>query len=292
MDRTKIFAGLILFLLLCGCARTRHLTVGSKNFSEQLILGEIIAQHLENRLHEKIARKLDLGGTLVAHQALVNGEIDLYPEYTGTALTSILKEPPLADPAAALGKVRAGYRHWNLEWMNPLGFDNTFAMVIRNEDAEERPATTLSEAAQYAPGWRLGVGYEFVQRADGLAGLLKTYGLHVKGSVKTMDLGLLYQGLKQKQVDMVAGNATDGLLSILPVKVLGDDRHYFPPYEAAFIVRSQALAQYSGLRQALRELDGKISTDAMRKMNYQLDGKHRPIAEIAREFLRGLPKSS
>ncbi|MEO7143150.1 MAG: glycine betaine ABC transporter substrate-binding protein [Bryobacteraceae bacterium] len=293
MDRTKIFLGLTLVVALvmvvvAGCARARHLTVGSKNFSEQLILGEIVAQHLENRLHEKIARKLDLGGTLVAHQAIVNGEIDLYPEYTGTALASILKEPPVSDPAAVLEKVRVGYRHWNLEWMNPLGFDNTFAMAIRNEDAEERHATTLSEAAQYAPGWKLGVGYEFVQRADGLAGLLTTYGLHVKGSVKTMDLGLLYQGLQQRQVDMVAGSATDGLLSILPVKVLVDDRHYFPPYQAAFIVRSQALTGYSGLREALGELDGKISTDAMRKMNYQLDGKHRPIREIAREFLRGL----
>ncbi|MGI8989159.1 MAG: glycine betaine ABC transporter substrate-binding protein [Bryobacteraceae bacterium] len=290
MDRTKILAGLIFFVALGGCTRARHLTVGSKNFSEQLILGEIVAQHLENRLHEKIARKLDLGGTLVAHQAIVNGEIDLYPEYTGTALASILKEPPLSDPAAVLDKVRKGYRQWNLEWMNPLGFDNTFAMVIRNEDADERHAATLSEAARYPPGWKLGVGYEFVQRADGLAGLLKTYGLHVKGSVKTMDLGLLYQGLQQRQVDMVAGSATDGLLSVLPVKVLEDDRHYFPPYQGALVARSQALSRYPGLRGALRELDGKISTEVMRKMNYQLDGKHRPIRDIAREFLTGLER--
>ena len=292
MDRTKIFAGLtlacVIVCMFCACTRARRLTVSSKNFSEQLILGEIAAQHLENRLHQKIARKLDLGGTLLAHQAIVKGEIDLYPEYTGTALTTILKQPPSSDAAEVLAKVRSAYREWHLEWMEPLGFDNTFAMVVRREDAEARNVKTLSDAAQYQPGWRLGVGYEFVKRPDGLAGLLTTYGLRVKGSVKTMDLGLLYQAMQQKEVDMVAANATDGLLSVLPLSVLSDDKRYFPPYQAAFLVRSQALAEYPGLRDALRELEGKLSTGTMRKLNHELDGNHRPIREIAREFLAAL----
>lgn len=292
MDRTKILAGLIatgtLACVLAGCTRARHLTVSSKNFSEQLILGEIAAQHLERRLHQKITRKLDLGGTLLAHQAIVKGEIDIYPEYTGTALTAILKQPPSSDGAEVLAKVRAAYREWSLEWMEPLGFDNTFAMVIRREDADARNTKTLSEAAEYRPGWRLGVGYEFVKRPDGLAGLLTTYGVNVKGSVKTMDLGLLYQALQQKQVDMVAANATDGLLSVLPVSVLADDKHYFPPYQAAFIVRSQALKDYPGSREALHELEGRFSTEVMRKLNHELDGSHRPLREIAREFLSAL----
>jgi osmoprotectant transport system substrate-binding protein len=162
MDRTKICAGLIAAVLLAGCSGSRRLTVGSKNLTEQLVLGEIIAQQIERRVHAKVDRKLDLGGTLVAHQALVNGEIDLYPEYTGTALTEILKQAPSQDPAAVLASVRDGYRKWNLEWLDPLGFMNSFAMVVRKDDARERHVSTLSEAAAYRPGWRLGVGYEFV----------------------------------------------------------------------------------------------------------------------------------
>src|SRR2546423_10725049 len=126
MDRTKICAGLIAGFLIAGCSRSREVTVGSKNFTEQLLLGEMIAQQIERRLHVKVKRKLDLGGTLLAHQAVVKGEIDLYPEYTGTALTAVLKKSPARDPAAVLATVREGYRQWNLDWLNPLGFDNTF----------------------------------------------------------------------------------------------------------------------------------------------------------------------
>lgn len=268
--------------LLSGCAHEARIRVGSKNFSEQLVLGEIVARHLENRLHGHVSRKLDLGGTLLAQQAIVAGDIDVYPEYTGTALTAVLKEPPLKDPAAVLARVRAGYAQWHLEWLDPLGFENTFAMAVRNEDGR---AATLSAAAKER-AWRLGVGYEFAHREDGLPGLMRTYGLRLAGAVKTMDLGLLYQALSRRQVDMVAGNSTDGMLAVLPVTVLADDRRYFPPYQCALVVREAAEREFPALRPALAELSGHISSDTMRRLNYELDGKHRPAREIARDFLR------
>ena len=282
MDRKKGFTALTL-LLLTGCSQQPEINVGSKNFAEQLILGELVSQHLENTLHVHVRRKLDLGGTLLAHKALQAGEIDLYPEYTGTALTAILKQPPDSDPASVLRKVREGYKPWNLEWSDPIGFNNTFAMVVRKEDADARNAHTITEAATFAKGWRLGVGYEFVTRPDGLPGLIGTYRLNIKGSVKTMDLGLLYQALEQGQVDMVAGNGTDGQLSAKPFVVLADDRNYFPPYEAAWVVRAAAYQKFPGLREALAKLH--LTTDQIRELNHELDSKHTPVREIARKFL-------
>ena len=286
MGRKAIYGCGLALLLLGGCQRGPRLVVGAKNFTEQTVLGEIVAQQLERRVHARVVRKLDLGGTLLAHEALKSGQIDLYPEYTGTALTAILKQPPDRSPAAVLASVRSGYAPWKLRWVDPLGFNNSFAMVVRQADAEARGVTKLSEAAGYQPGWKLGVGYEFVERADGLSGLVETYRINFKGSVKQMDLGLLYSALDQGQVDMVAGSATDGLLASRPFVVLQDDRHYFPPYEAAFVVREQALAANPGLEAALRALSGKIDTKAMQRMNLEVDGKHRDVAEVAAEFLK------
>jgi osmoprotectant transport system substrate-binding protein len=290
MGRTQIVACLIVGLWasgIVGCTKERPITVGSKNFTEQVILGEIVAQHLEHRLGRRIDRKLNLGGTMLAHQALVRGEIDLYPEYTGTALTTILKLPPTSDPAAAMALVRAEYQtRFGIEWSDSLGFNNTFAMVIRGEDARKHKIATLSDAAQYSPGWSLGVGYEFQQRPDGLAGLLKTYNLPIAGSPKTMDLGLLYKALEQQQVNMAAGNATDGQLSVLDVVVLRDDKEYFPPYDCVLAVRSESLETNPPLRQALTELAGLFTDVTMRKLNYQVDGAHRPVREVAEQFLR------
>ncbi len=269
----------VLAVCLIGCARENRIRVASKDFTEQLVLGEIVAQHLENRLHGHVSRRLGLGGTLLAQQAMRNGDIDVYPEYTGTALTAVLKDKPLRNPAQVLRKVRQGYAPWHLEWLDPLGFENTFAMVIRKDNLH-----TLSQAAAAHP-WKLGAGYEFAHREDGLPGLMKTYGLQLS-SVKTMDLGLLYQALSKSQVEMVAANSTDGMLAILPVTVLQDDRHYFPPYECALVVREAAEREFPALRPALLELSGKITSDAMRRLNYELDGKHRPAREIARNFLR------
>ncbi len=293
MGRAQISCNLIAASLLIGvvvlntgCSRERPVVVGSKNFTEQLILGEIVAQHLEHRLHIKVDRKFNLGGTLLAHQSLVSGDIDLYPEYTGTALTSILKLPPSRDRQQAFQQVQSEYlSRFRVAWLDPLGFNNTFAMVIRGEDARRGQLKTLSDAAKHGPGWVLGVGYEFQQRPDGLAGLLKTYGLPLKGAVRTMDLGLIYKALEQRQVDMVAGNATDGSLATMDVTVLQDDKHYFPPYEAAIAVRTGILEARPALREALAELSGKFTDAAMQKLNSQVDGRHRPVREVAQEFL-------
>ena len=290
MGRAQIVACLIVGLWVggvVGCTKERPITVGSKNFTEQVILGEIVAQHLEHRLGRRVDRRLNLGGTLLAHQGLVNGDIDLYPEYTGTALTTILKLPPVHDPAAAMALVRAEYQtRFGVEWMDPLGFNNTFAMVIRGEDARKSKLETLSDAARYSPGWKLGVGYEFQQRSDGLAGLLKIYNLPIHGSPKTMDLGLLYKALEQRQVGMVAANATDGQLSVLDVLVLQDDKRYFPPYDCAFVVRTDMLKDNPPLRQALTNLAGLFTDRTMRTLNYQADGEHRPVKVVAEQFLR------
>lgn len=284
-----LLMAVLLLLSEAGCSGPRPLTVGSKNFTEQIILGEIVAEQLERTLHVKVDRKLDLGGTLLAQQALQTGAIDLYPEYTGTALTAVLKLPPLSNPAAVLERVRSEYRQrWKLEWLDPLGFNNTFAMVVRGPQARAEGLETLSDAARRKQGWRLGAGYEFLRRPDGLPGLLQTYHLPLDGNPKSMDLGLLYSALEQQQVDMAAANVTDGMLSALDVKVLRDDKSYFPPYQAALIVREQSLSAYPGLRAALDQLTGKLSDAGMRKLNYEVDGKHRPVAEVARGLLSSL----
>lgn len=289
MAGTKIIAGLIAILVACGCSSgPRPIVVGSKNFTEQLVLGEILAQQLERRLGGRVTRKLNLGGTLLAHHALVNGEIDVYPEYTGTALTAVLKLPVSSDASRVLAEVRAAYKKsWRLLWLQPFGFNNSFAMVVSGEEARRGKLRTLSEAAHYKTDWVLGVGYEFLQRPDGFTGLVKTYGLRIQGQVKTMDLGLLYRAIEQRQVDMIAASATDGMLSVLDVTVLQDDRHYFPPYEAAAVAREESLAAHPGMREALNDLAGKLTDQAMQKLNYQVDGKHRPLADVAREFLDG-----
>jgi osmoprotectant transport system substrate-binding protein len=273
MDRTKIVAGLILLLGSCG-PKTHVIRVGSKNFTEQVVLGEIIAQHLENRLHEKVARSLNLGGTLLAQQGLLNREIDMYPEYSGTALAMILKAPRSTD-------LRAEYaRRFHLAWMTPLGIDNGFAMVVRKNSGLK----TLSEAARIP--WTLGVGYEFEQRADGLAALKSVYGMQFKGSPKTMDLGLLYQAIGQGQVDMIAASATDGMLSKLDLQMLEDDKHAFPPYEVSIVAREELLNARPDARAALEELSGKFTNQKMRELNYQVDVEHKPVGVVAEVFLR------
>ena len=291
MDRTQTRTALVaaaILLLLAGCSRVPTIVVGSKDFTEQVILGEILAQHIEKQTGVHVDRKLHLGGTLLAHQALAQGSIDLYPEYTGTALTAVLKQPPAFDRAAVLDSVRAAYRQqWRLDWLAPLGFTDTFAMMVRGEMARAAQLTTISDAAR-ARAWRLGAGYEFKQRPDGLDGLLKTYQLRTQGDPVTMDLGLLFSALQGRQVDMIAANSTDGLASVMDVAILQDDRHYFPPYECAVVARQETMERFPKLRPALEMLSGKIDDDAMRKLNYQMDGRHRPVAEIAAEFLASL----
>ena len=257
------------------------------------MLGEIIAQHLEHRLHRRIERRLDLGGTLLAHEALVKGEISLYPEYTGTALAAVLKLPLESDPAAVLNLVRSEYaKRFHVDWLDPLGVEDDFAMVVKGPDARARKLQTLSDASKLNAGWTLGVGYEFEQRQDGLAALNRTYALKWNGPPKTMDLGLLYKALEQGQVTMIAANTTDGLLSKLDLKVLSDDRHAFPPYQVSIAAREDTMRENQGMREALLELSGKLTNQRMQQLNYEVDGEHRPVAETAAEFLKqaGLDK--
>lgn len=274
-------------LLACGSAREERIVVGSKNFTEQVVLGELIAQHLEARTGLRVDRRFYLSGTYICHQAILAGRIDLYVEYTGTALTAILEEPPRGSRHEVYQRVKAAYaERFGLEVTEPLGFENTFAIVIRGDDARRLHLKTLSRAAAYTPEWRAGFGYEFLERPDGFRGLVETYQLRFASAPRIMDLGLLYRALKEKQVDLVAGNSTDGLIAALDLTILEDDRNYFPPYEAVPVIRKETLARHPALRRALAELAGKISAAEMRQLNYALDAEHRDVKEVVREFLR------
>ena len=266
------------FLLAIGCTGGDRIVVGSKNFTEQRILGELLAQTVES-LGLPVERRLDLGGTFVCDAAIRAGQIDMYVEYTGTALTAILKEPPGGTPAEVLARVRKAYEPAGLVWTAPLGFDNTFALVIRSEPG----VRTISDIVPRAKSWRAGFGYEFMERADGYPGLARTYGLEFK-ETRIMDLGLLYRALVENKVDIVAGNATDGLIEHLKLTVLSDDRHYFPPYEGAPVVRQVIVSRYPAVAAALERLGSKLPAETMRRLNYAVDGEHRDPADVVREF--------
>jgi osmoprotectant transport system substrate-binding protein len=276
---------LLAIIIATGCSSKPRVVVASKNFTEQVLLGEIIAQWIETKAHVEVERKLNLGGTLLAHEALKQESIDLYPEYTGTALTAVLKQPVDADPAVVLKRVRDGYQPLRLEWLRPLGFDNTFAMVVRTDTARQDQLRTLSDAAKRSQPWRLGVGYEFIQRPGGLSGLVRAYALRMEGDPVTMDLGLLYTALQSGRIAMAAASATDGRLADPAFTVLTDDRHYFPPYECAIVIRQAVMERFPQLRAALDELSGRISDVEMRRMNAAVDREHRSVADVAREFV-------
>jgi osmoprotectant transport system substrate-binding protein len=277
---------LFLWLITAGCNSNsqKRIVICSKDFSEQVILAEIVAYHIEAKTDIKVEHQLNLGGNL-CHQSLVAGKVDLYVEYTGTAFANILKQKPISDPQKIDAYIRQEYpQQFQSEWIEPLGFNNTFAIIIRSDDAKKFNLQTLSQLGKISPQLRLGIGPEFKEREDGFPGLAKTYQLKFTEEPKEMLLGLLYQALKEKQVDVIAGNSTDGLIESLGLVVLKDDQQYFPPYEAVPVVRSEILAKYPNLRQVLKELGGKISEEDMRKLNYQVDGKQQDAAQVAREF--------
>ena len=273
--------------IACGPPRQDRVVVGSKAFTEQAVLGEIIVQHLQRRTGLTVERRFYLAGTYICQQAILAGRIDIYPEYTGTALTAVLKQPAASDAASVYKRVKESYaERFNLDVEPSLGFNNTFAMVIRSDDAHRLGITTLSEAARDAHEWRPGFGYEFMERPDGYHGLVKAYDLKFGAAPRIMDLGLLYRALTSHQVDIVAGNSTDGLISALHLTPLEDDRHYFPPYEAVPIVRNQTLQRHPEVRRALEDLAGKISDQDMRRMNYAVDSQDQDAGAVARAFLQ------
>ena len=277
------------FVSLAGCRGSRQSTVivGSKNFTEQIVLAELLAQQIEAHSILRVDRRLNLGGTLICQQAMLAGQMDLYAEYTGTALTAILGKPSSHDAEAAYRTVHDAYRdRFGFDVGPPLGFNNTFAIVVRGEDARSLNLRTISDLVPHAPHWRAGFGYEFMERSDGYPGLANAYGLKFAAAPSIMDLGLLYRALKEHKVDVVAGNSTDGLIVALGMTVLEDDRNYFPPYQAVTVVRAATLQAHPELRDPLNALGGKISDSEMRQMNYAVDGDQRDPAAVAREFRR------
>jgi osmoprotectant transport system substrate-binding protein len=268
----------------------RNVTVGSKNFTEQLLLGELLAQSFE-AAGIPVDRRFYLAGSYICHQALLAGRISTYVEYTGTALAAVLKEEPRSgDSAGVFAQVRDAYRdRFHLDVLPSLGFDNTFAMVMRSDDARQHNLRTLSDLAPVSPQMRIGVGYEFLERRDGYNGLISTYGLSFKDTPRVMDLGLLYRALQSHEVDIVAGSNTDGLIAALHLTVLADDKRYFPPYDAVPIVRPDALTHEPRLRPDFARLAGRISADDMRRMNYAIDAEKQDAAIVARRFLESLP---
>jgi osmoprotectant transport system substrate-binding protein len=281
-------AAAILLLPSCSTSHSDRIVIGSKNFTESFILAELMAQQIEAHTHLKVERRFYLEGTYICQQAILAGRIDMYPEYTGTALTAILKEKAQGeDQEQVYQRVKSEYeRRFGLTLGPGFGFNDTFAMEIRGEDARRLHITTLSQAAEYARHWRAGFGYEFMERPDGYLGLAKAYGLHFAEKPRVMDLGLLARALHDHQIDLAAGNATDGLIPKFDLYVLKDDRHYFPPYEAVPVIREQTLRQHPEVVQALAALAGKISDEEMQQLNYAVDGQHREVKEVARDFLK------
>jgi len=266
-------------------AVNRTITVGSKDFTEQVILGEIVAQLLERDAGVHVERRFELGGDL-CHRGLVAGNLDVYVEYTGTAFTTALKRSPVSDPKVVYQTVADEYmRRWNLVWLPPLGFDNTFAILVRGAEARRLGLKTISDVVPLAPQWRAGFGQDFVSREDGYPGFVRAYGLRFVGPPSEMDLSLTYRALSSGQVDLIAGNATDGLIDKLGLVQLEDDRRYFPPYEAALVVRGDVLERAPEVRRALSRLSGRITSAEMRRMNDACDGEHRAPAAVAKEFL-------
>ena len=285
----------ILFLLLaaiiaslaCEPSHANRIVVGSKNFTESFILGELIAQQIEAHTNLKVERRFYLAGTYICQQAMLSGRIDVYPEYTGTALTAVLKQKASSDKADVFRRVKDEYeRRFDLTLEPAFGFNDTFAMEIRGEDARRLHLQTLSQAAQFAPLWHAGFGYEFMERPDGYPGLAAAYGLHFAEQPRIMDLGLLARALQSHQIDFAGGNATDGLIPALDLFALEDDRHYFPPYEAVPVIREQTLRQHPEIAPALAALANTISDSEMQQMNYAVDGQHRDTQEVVRDFLK------
>ncbi|HTV09096.1 MAG TPA: glycine betaine ABC transporter substrate-binding protein [Candidatus Aquilonibacter sp.] len=273
----------------CAPPRSSHIVIGAKDFTEQVVLGELLAQEIEASGGGKVERRFWLAGSYLCQQALISDRIDGYVEYTGTALTAILKrplpKPGTCDEACVYAQVSRLYEQRYHVRVGPgLGFEDTFAMVVRGDEARRLGLRTISDVAKVGPPLRLGVGYEFAERPDGLRGLSAAYGLKFDGPPRTMELGLLYRALESKQVDIVAGNSTDGAILAHGFVALVDDRHYFPPYEAVPLVREDSIKRWPQIAIAMNRLAGKVSKDDMRAMNVAVEAQHRDVAEVVRQF--------
>ena len=282
----SVTLALILAFLCEGCSSENRIVIGSKNFTEQIILGELIAQHLERQTDLVVDRRLNLGGTFICHEGIVAGQLDIYVEYTGTAQAAILKKPPSVDREEMLTAVRSAYRHqFGIEWAEPLGFNNTFAIIIRGSDARDLGLETISDVVPHTSNWKAGFGYEFVEREDGYLGLVETYGLRFSTAPRVMDLGLTYRAVADGDIDLIAGNSTDGLIDALDLVILEDDLRYFPPYEAVPLIRTEIAKAHPEVREAIRILGDRITELDMRQMNYRVDGEREDVKIVVREFI-------
>jgi osmoprotectant transport system permease protein len=267
-----------------GALTRPRVVVGSKDFTESVLLAEIFAQMLEARGIE-VVRKYELAGNL-SHESLVNGQIDCYPEYSGTSYMAILKYPRSSDARAVYDTVKRDYaERFNIEVGPPLGFSSDFAILVRGADARRLGLKTISDAVPHAVNWRAGFGQDFMSRADGYPGFARTYNLRFAAAPREMDLSLTYRALATNQVDLIAGNSTDGLIPTLDLFQLEDDRHYFPPYEAVILIRRDTLQRVPAALEVLNSLGGRLSTEEMRRLNYEVDGNHRDKREVAREWI-------
>jgi osmoprotectant transport system permease protein len=261
------------------------IVIGSKNFSEQLILGNMIADLIENKTDIEVERKLNLGGTQVAFSALNNGDIDLYVEYTGTGLVNILNEPLESNPDKVYDIVQEKFNsQYGIELLKPLGFNNTYALAVRQDTAEQYGLETISDLANVSSGLIAGPTIEFPNREDGLIGLEKTYNMSFK-DVKAVDGGLRYTALENHKSDVIDAFSTDGLLKAFNLKVLEDDKNFFPPYYAVPILKEETLKEYPELRAAINTLAGQLNDEKMRELNYKVDSLKEAPAKVAKEFL-------
>jgi osmoprotectant transport system permease protein len=261
------------------------IVIGSKNFSEQLILGNMLADLIENKTDIKVERKLNLGGSQVAFSALKKGDIDLYVEYTGTGLVNILKQPPNSNPDQVYQYVQKEFkRKYNIELMKPIGFNNTYALAVRQDTAKQYGLNNISDLAKVSNGLIMGPTIEFPNREDGLIGLAKTYNMHFK-DVKAVDGGLRYTAIKNHKSDVIDAFSTDGLLEAFHLKVLKDDKNFFPPYYAVPIIKEETLKKHPELKNAVNSLAGKLTDEKMRQLNYKVDSLKQSPATVAKEFL-------
>ncbi len=272
-----------------GVSNTRgkeRVVVGSKDFTESVLLAEMVAQMLEARGVE-VERSFELAGNLT-HTSLVSGRIDCYPEYTGTAYTAILQHKPVTDPRAVYDQVKREYEEkFGVTVSAPLGFENTFAILMRGQDARRLNLKTISDVTAHAPKLRAGFGQDFMSRADGYAGFAAAYNLRFAEKPREMDLSLTYIALASNQVDIIAGNSTEGRIATLDLFQLEDDRRYFPPYEAVILARRDTLQRSPALAEVLAGLNGVLSTEDMRRLNYQVDGEKRTPREVVALWLKG-----
>ncbi len=289
-------AGLVMALVLAaalagawlaGRAAPDRIVVGSKNFTEQIVLGELVAQQIERATGLPVERRFNLGGTAIAHGALVAGDLDVYVESTGTALTAIFGEPPASDSDAVLAGVTERYAPLGVTVLPRLGFNNTFAVMVRREAADREGLKTISDLARVAPRWTAGFGYEFLERPDGFKGLAAAYGLQFAAPPRVMDLNLIYRAVSAGEIDVTAGDATSGLVESMGLVVLDDDRRYFPVYDAVPLARTAVLLRHPEVDAALRELGGRLDEATMRRMNAAVDTERANPRDVAAAFLDG-----